>query len=134
MTSTTISLPNGTPLLRLALRLDAVVTAANGAAYLALAGPLHDGLGVSEAALRGVGAFLMVFGLAVWLTAAGREVPRRAVAAIVVVNAVWALESVALVALGILDDPTTLGALWVVLQALTVGGFAVFQAVAARRV
>ena len=40
-------------LLRTALTLDAVVTAANGAAYLALAGPLDELLGLSQTVLRG---------------------------------------------------------------------------------
>ncbi|MET0161737.1 MAG: hypothetical protein ABW204_03705, partial [Microbacteriaceae bacterium] len=54
-------------LLRTALTLDAGVTAANGAAYLALAGPLGDLLGLSETVLRGAGAFLLVYALAVGL-------------------------------------------------------------------
>ena len=61
-------------LLRTALTLDAGVTAANGAAYLALAGPLHDLLGLSEAVLRGAGVFLLVY-------AARRRRARRAAAA-----------------------------------------------------
>ena len=61
-------------LLRTALTLDAGVTAANGAAYLVLAGPLHDLLGLSEAVLRGAGAFLLVY-------AARRRRARRAAAA-----------------------------------------------------
>ena len=39
--------------LRTALKLDAVVTGANGAAYLVAAGPLEDLLGLSPALLRG---------------------------------------------------------------------------------
>ena len=62
--------------LRLALKLDAVVTGANGAAYLALAGPLEDLLGVDAALLRGVGAFLLVFAAFVAYVATRPEVPR----------------------------------------------------------
>ena len=64
-------------LLRTALTLDAGVTAANGAAYLALAGPLHDLLGLSETVLRGAGAFLLVYALAVGVLAS-RPRPARA--------------------------------------------------------
>ena len=47
--------------LPVALRLDAVVTAANGAAYLVAAGPLSELLGLSAPLLRVAGAVLLVF-------------------------------------------------------------------------
>ena len=52
-----------------ALRLDAVVTAANGAAYLLAAGPLADLLGLDATLLRVVGAGLLAFAAVVWLVA-----------------------------------------------------------------
>jgi hypothetical protein len=115
--------------LRLALRLDAVVTAANGAAYLALAGPLEDLLGLEPALLRATGAFLLVFAAAVWLVAARADVSRSAALAVIWVNALWALDSVAFLVLGV-ADPTAVGAVWIVLQAVVVAGFAALQAIA----
>src|SRR5215217_4218498 len=115
--------------LRIALRLDAVVTAANGAAYLALAGPLEDLLGLEPALLRATGAFLLVFAAAVWLVAARAEVSRSAALAVIWVNALWALDSVAFLVLGV-ADPTAAGAIWIALQALVVAGFAALQAIA----
>jgi hypothetical protein len=104
-------------LLRTALTLDAGVTAANGLAYLTLAGPLHDLLGLSETVLRGAGAFLLVYALAVGVLAAR---PAPAKAAVVAVIAGW-------------GDPTTAGAVWMVLQAIVVAGFAALQLAGLKR-
>jgi hypothetical protein len=116
--------PDG--LLRLALRLDAVVTGLNGAVYLAGASLLDDLLGLSAGALRVAGAFLLLFAAAVWLVGARSRVSAGAAWAVVVANGLWALGSV----VAVLTDafsPTTLGAVWLVLQAVVVGAFAVLQ-------
>jgi hypothetical protein len=115
-----------TPLLRVALKLDAVVTGANGAAYLIAAGPLGDLLGLSPALLRGAGAFLLAFAAAVYITATRRSIPRPAVYAIVAANAVWAIDSVVAVIAG-WGSPETAGSVWIVMQALVVAGFAALQ-------
>ena len=125
-TDTNIAHAAPAPLLALALRLDAVVTGANGAAYLVLAGPLGDLLGLSESLLRGVGAFLVVFAAAVWL-ARPAHVP-----AIVAANAGWAAASLTVAVAG-WGTPTTAGTVWIVLQALVVAGFAELQLTALRR-
>ena len=113
--------------LRLVLRLDAAVTAANGAAYLALAGPLEDLLGLEPSLLRPVGALLLVFAAAVWLVAGQRPIQRAPVLAIVAVNGLWVAGSLALAGFG-WDSPETPGTVWVVLQALVVAAFAEVQA------
>lgn len=114
--------------LRTALKLDALVTGANGAAYLVAAGPLEDLLGLWPALLRGVGAFLLVFSAAVWLVAAQPRVSASAALAVIAINVLWAADSIAFLATG-LSDPTTAGAVWIVMQALVVAGFAGLQAV-----
>jgi len=114
--------------LRTALKLDAIVTGANGAAYLVAAGPLEDLLGLSPALLRGIGAFLLLFSAAVWVVAAQPQVSSTAALAVIAVNVLWAVDSIAFLAAG-LSDPTTLGAIWIVMQALVVAGFAGLQAV-----
>ena len=78
MSTIPITTTRRTPLLRLALKLDAIVTGANGAAYLIAAGPLGDLLGLSPALLRGTGAFLLAFAAAVYVTAT-RPASRRPV-------------------------------------------------------
>ena len=117
--------------LRLALRLDAVVTGANGIAYLAAAGPLSDLLGLDAAFLRGIGLFLLAFAVLVWRVGARPEPAGAAVRAVVAVNVAWVLASLALAALG-LGSPTTAGTVWAVLQAVVVGGFAELQVLALR--
>jgi hypothetical protein len=120
------------PLLRLALKLDAIVTGANGAAYLIAAGPLGDLLGLSPALLRGTGAFLLAFAAAVWLTATRPSIPRGAVYAIVAANAIWAIDSVVAAIAG-WGTPETAGTVWIVLQASVVAAFAELQLIGLRR-
>jgi hypothetical protein len=117
--------------LRLILKLDAVVTGVNGIAYLALAGPLEDLLGVAPELTRPIGAFLVLFAAAVWFVATRPVVPRLAAADIAAANALWALGSLVFAAAGT-SSPTTVGTVWIVLQALVVGGFAALQALAMR--
>ena len=125
------SLP-GDALVRLVLKLDAVVTGANGAAYLAGAALLDGPLGLPASFLRGIGAFLLVFAACVWIVSVRREVSPTAVGAVIVLNAVWVVDSLALVAFG-WHDPTTGGSVWVTLQAIVVAAFALLQATALRR-
>ena len=135
MTTTAIgritALP-GDALARIALKLDAVVTGANGVAYLAAASLLDGPLGMPAGFLRGVGAFLIAFAACVAYVATRPTLDRRAVAAVVALNALWVIDSLALVAFG-WYDPTTGGAVWAALQAIVVAGFAALQAHALRR-
>jgi hypothetical protein len=119
-------LSNPAGLLRLALELDAVVTGVNGVAYLALAGPLEDLLGVSPDLLRPLGAFLVVFAIAVGWVATRPAIPRAAVMAIVGANAAWATGSLVFLALGA-SSPTVAGGVWIALQAVVVAAFAALQ-------
>ena len=114
--------------LRTALKLDAVVTGANGAAYLVAAGPLEDLLGLSPALLRSIGAFLLLFSAAVWVVASRPQVSSSAALAVIAINVLWAADSIAFLASGA-SDATTFGGIWIVMQALVVAGFAGLQAV-----
>ncbi|MFA9272180.1 hypothetical protein LRS13_19085 [Svornostia abyssi] len=116
-------------ILRPALLTDAVVSAANGVVYLVAAGPVGELLGLSPGLLRGAGAFFLVYAAAVMLVA---RTPRRGtVLAIVIGNAVWAIDSMVAAVAG-WGDPTTTGTVWIVLQGLIVGAFAVAQAIGRR--
>lgn len=117
---------------RLVLRLDALTSGAVGVPYLVAAGPIGDALGLSEALLRGAGVVLVAFAAGVWLLAARAAIPAAGVAAVVAINALWAIDSVGALALGWLS-PTAAGAVWVVLQALVVAAFAALQGRALRR-
>ncbi|MFF7234883.1 hypothetical protein [Streptomyces collinus] len=118
--------------LRTFLALDAAVTAANGLIYLLAAGPVGDLLGLGSGLLRGIGAFLTVYGALVALLAS-RPVPGRAATkAVIEANALWALASVATAVFGWFG-PNTVGTVWTVLQAAVVAVFAALQASALRR-
>jgi len=118
--------PPSPRLLRRALQLDAVVTGFNGAAYLAAAPVLGGVLGIEVMPLRAAGTFLLAYAAVVWVVGSRPTISRAAARAVVAVNAVWALDSVAVAATG-WGTPTTLGTVWILLQAGVVGGFALLQ-------
>ena len=110
--------------LRLALKLDAIVTGLNGAAYLVAAGPLGDLLGLESGLLRALGAFLLAFAVAVWAIAT--RPTRGGVAFVIEANVAWVLGSLAAAAFG-WSSPETVGTIWIVLQAAVVALFAALQ-------
>ncbi|MER7194205.1 hypothetical protein [Streptomyces flaveolus] len=118
-------------MLRRFLALDAVVTGTNALAYLTLSGPLGRFLGAGSGLLLGLGAFLAAYTAAVGLLAARRHPPALAVRAVVEANLAWSALSLAALALWL--SPTTAGAVWTVLQALVVTGFALLQYAALRQ-
>ena len=120
----TAALPRGRALLPFVLRFDAVVSGANGAAYLLGAGALDSLLGLDAKLLRAIGAFLLLYAAFVWWV--GGRPTARTVWPVIEANTAWALTSLVLVA-GDWLTPTTGGAVWIVLQALVVGGFAALQ-------
>ncbi|WP_447039672.1 hypothetical protein [Streptomyces sp. DSM 118878] len=118
--------------LRLFLGLDAIVTGGNGLIYLAAAGPVGDLLDMDAGLLRGIGAFLTVYGLLVGLLAR-QNVPSAAATKLVIeANLIWAVASIATAVFGWFD-PNTIGTVWIPMQALVVGGFAVLQISALRK-
>ncbi|KAB2975688.1 hypothetical protein F8R89_29065 [Streptomyces sp. SS1-1] len=116
--------------LRRFLALDAVVTGANGLAYLMASGPLGRLLGVGQGLLLALGALLTVYAGGVALLAARARPAALGVRAVVEANLAWAVLSVAALALWL--TPTTAGAVWTVLQAAVVAGFAALQYAALR--
>ncbi|MGW0615843.1 hypothetical protein [Streptomyces sp. NPDC002788] len=117
-------------MLRRFLALDAAVTGANALAYLAFPGPLGRFLGVGSTLLFALGAFLAVYAAGVALLAGRRRPPALGVRAVVEANLAWTAVSLAALALWL--SPSTAGAVWTVLQALTVTGFAALQYMALR--
>ncbi|MFJ8046869.1 hypothetical protein [Streptomyces luteogriseus] len=115
-------------MLRRFLALDAFVTGGNALAYLAFSGPLGRFLGADATMLLALGAFLALYAAGVGLLAARRRPPALGVRAVVEANLAWA--AVSLVALALWLTPSTPGAVWTVLQALVVAGFAALQHVA----
>ena len=132
-TSTASPLTRPEGLLRLALRLDAAVSALNGVAYVVVAAPLGDLLGLSAGLLRGLGVFLLLYAAAVWWVGARPAVDTSAVRAVIAANLLWTAGSIGVAVTG-LGSPTTVGTVWIVLQAVAVAGFAALQAAGLRRV
>ncbi|MDA0638826.1 hypothetical protein OUY22_35905 [Nonomuraea sp. MCN248] len=130
--STTTTTTGRAGFLRLVLALDAGVTGVNGLAYLAAAGPLSDLLGPGAGLLRGIGVFLIGYAVAVGLLAARGEVSEAGTRAVIGLNLAWAVAGVLAVVAGLLTF-STLGAVWTVLQALVVAGFAALQIAGLRR-
>ena len=119
--------------LRRVLALDAISSAAMGVLLLLALTPLTGLLGLPRPLLLWAGLSLLPFAALVgWL--ATRELPpRAAVWAVVVLNAFWAVDSLLLLLAGWVE-PTLLGAVFVVFQALVVGLFAVLQLTGLRRI
>lgn len=124
-------MPNPNRLLRLALLADAASSGAMGLLLAIGAQPLAPLLGLPAAFLQPVGFGLLPFaGFVAWVGT--REPIGRGLAwTIVLVNAVWVIDSFVLFGWPDLA-PTGLGHLFVVAQALAVGGLAALQALALR--
>ncbi|MDQ4039602.1 MAG: hypothetical protein M3313_14930 [Actinomycetota bacterium] len=118
--------------LRQFLALDAAVTGANGLAYVFLPEPLEALFGVRADLLAPIGLFLIAFGVGVGVAAAMPFPSRVVCLTIIIANVTWAVASMLTLVLGSLS-PTALGGIWIGTQAMVVGGFAVAQHWALRR-
>ncbi|WP_063045733.1 hypothetical protein [Nocardia pseudovaccinii] len=122
----------GQNLLRTALRLDAVVTTVNGLAYLALSGPLESLLGLDSKIGIPIGIFLTLYGIGVALVGMTKTINTKAAAVVGAGNAAWVVVSLAALVEGALEL-NTVGSIWTVMQAATVGGFAALQYLGIRK-
>ena len=84
-------------LLRFAMRLDATLTGFVGLMIAAAADPLSSLTGLSSIAEYGIGAFFVLYGLAVFALAAALDL-RRAGIGVVIANAVLAVAAVVVAA------------------------------------
>lgn len=119
-------------LLRLVLKLDAVATGAVGVLSLVVGPVLNDVLGTPLALLVPVGIFLVVYAAAIWTVATRPRLSRPAVWAAVVINLVYAVDAIVVVAAGWFPL-TALGAAFVLFQAVAVALFTAAQLYALRR-
>jgi hypothetical protein len=111
--------------------LDGVATGLTGLILLVAAQPLSELLGIPAPGIaRAVGAFLLVFGVALLWQASRTPLSRGEALLTVVLNAAWVAGSVALLVIGPL---TLLGNLAVAVVAAAVLVFAVLEAVGLRR-
>ena len=121
-------------LLRRALLVDAVATAGMGALLAAAPGAfaLDALLGLPVALLRGAGLALLPFAALLAWVARRPRLPARPAWTLVIVNVLWAIDSVVLPLTGWID-PTALGAAFVVAQGLIVAAFAWIEWTGLRR-
>lgn len=118
--------------LRRVLLTDAVASAAAGL-LLALGAQVLTGLlGLPVALMRYAGMSLLPFAAIVLLVGMRNVPPRIPVLAIIAYNALWAIDSVVLLAGGAVN-PTLLGAAFVIAQAVTVGLLAELQWIGLKR-
>jgi hypothetical protein len=112
--------------LRGVLLLDAAASGAMGLTLLFAPVAVRDLLGLPEWLTNGAGLSLLPFAAFVAWTSMREPPPRVAVWAIVGINGLWVVESVATVAGGFVA-PSALGIAFVLVQAAAVAAFAVLE-------
>jgi hypothetical protein len=120
------------PFLRRALLTDAVISFATGLLMFLGASFLGSLLMLPDALLRFAGLFLLPYGLIVAYVAMRASLSRGAIWAIIIINALWAVDSIVLLLTGWVT-PNALGYAFVVAQALVVAGFAEAQYIGLRQ-
>jgi hypothetical protein len=121
-----------TPFLRNVLLLDAVATGATGLLMTFFAGTLTGLLQIPNSLLFYAGLILLPYAALVGWLARRETLPRWSVWAVIVTNALWAVDSVLLAMSGWVE-PNALGYAFILMQALVVVGFAELQYVGLRR-
>ena len=118
--------------LRLALTADAATTGTMGLAFV-VASPLLDSwLGLPAAVLIVTGAVLAAYASLVLRLATRPAMPRAAVVAVIAANALWAVDTLVLLALDGFS-PSTAGQIVIAVQAVGSAAFAALQSVGLRR-
>ena len=118
--------------LRRALLIDAAATAGMGALLVAAPALLESLLGLPPALTRGAGLVLLPFAALLAWVARRPRIPAGLARTLVIVNVLWAIDSVVLPLTGWID-PTALGAAFVVAQGLVVAAFAWLEWTGLRR-
>lgn len=119
--------------LRRALLADAAASSATGLLLALGAQHLADLLGLPVALMRYAGMSLLPFAAIVLAVGLRSHPPRIPVLAIIAYNALWVIDSLVLLASGIVQ-PTLLGAAFVTAQSVTVGALAALQWIGVKRI
>jgi hypothetical protein len=118
--------------LRRALQIDALFSGVSALLLVFGAGLLAPLTNLPEGFLRNTGLVLVVFVLGVGYLASRDMMPKIAVWAVIAINAVWTIDSIALLASGWLS-PNLLGQVFIVMQAIAVGVFAELEFIGLRK-
>lgn len=127
-----MSLIQSSPLLRNALALDAAACAGMGLLLATAAAPLAAPLGLPEALLRGAGIVLLPCAALLGFLASRAALPRLAVHAVIGINLLWIVDSLAILVLGWFA-PTGLGIAFVLIQAAAVAIVTELEVIGLRR-
>lgn len=114
------SLADRPTLLRRALQADAIISGISVVVLIAGADALAPLLGIPAIGLRGVGMAFVLFVALVAYTATRPVIGRRGAQTVMVLNALWVVDSIILLAAGVLPL-TQLGFGFMVFQAAVVG-------------
>ena len=128
----TASFITHSPFLRRALLADASLTGVSGIGLLLAAAPLSILFGISSAMLLAAAAIFIPFAALVGWLGTGRRVHRPLVFAAIVLNALWAVDSVLLLFTRWVQ-PTPFGEFFVIAQAVLVAILAELEFIGLRR-
>jgi hypothetical protein len=126
------SMINPSLFLRRAIQGDAIITGAMAVLLVAAAGLLGPLLNLPVSFLREVGFFLVVYAALVGFLGTRELMPKFAVWLVIGANALWAIDSIALLFTGWVA-PNLLGQVFVVAQALAVAAIAELQYIGLKR-
>jgi len=118
--------------LRRAILGDAVITGAMAVLLVAAAGVLGPMLNLPETLLRETGIFLIVYAALVGFLGSRELMPKLAVCLVIGANALWTVDSIALLFTGWVQ-PNALGQAFVVMQAIAVAVIAELQFIRLKR-
>lgn len=118
--------------LRRAIVGDAIITGAMAVLLVVAAGLLGPLLNLPESFLREVGIFLVVYAALVGFLGSRELMPKLAVWLVIGANALWAIDSIALLFTNWVQ-PNMLGQAFVVMQAVTVAVIAELQYIGLKR-
>ena len=123
---------NAAATLRLLLALDAAVSGATGIAMIAAADVLEPLFNVPAVVMRSAGAMLLPFAAMVFFFSRPAQLTPSRAWAVVALNVAWVVASVLALVTGWIQ-PTTLGLVFVLFQAVVVAALAELQFTGLRR-
>jgi hypothetical protein len=123
---------NSAATLRLLLALDAAVSGATGIAMIAAADVLEPLFNVPAVVMRSAGAMLLPFAAMVFFFSRPAQLTPSRAWAVVALNVAWVVASVLVLVTGWIQ-PTTLGLVFVLFQAMVVAALAELQFTGLRR-
>jgi hypothetical protein len=123
---------NSAATLRLLLALDAAVSGATGIAMIAAADVLEPLFNVPAVVMRSAGAMLLPFAAMVFFFSRPAQLTPSRAWAVVALNVTWVVASVLALVTGWIQ-PTTLGLVFVLFQAVVVAALAELQFTGLRR-